>query len=135
MYNFRYVTYLNLLNFSENRAKKRFLYFLHKPLRNKVPLVPRMPKRPSAQVPKCSSRTRVPKCLSAQEPKSPRALSARVPKCPSSARVPRVPKCPSALRVPWSALLVAKFHFEWSSSKKVWNITRNGLANNFIEFK
>ena len=80
---------------------------------------------PSAQVPECQSP------LSAQVPWVPEGLSAlwvlegfeyR------SAQVPWVPKCP------WSALWVPNFPLRAVRVKKVWNITRNGLASSFTEF-
>ena len=81
-------------------------------------------------MPECPSSARVPKC--------PSTLSAWVPKCPSawSTQMPWVPECPSSLRVPEypSALWMPNFPLSAIRVKNVWNITRNRLANNFIEF-
>ena len=78
----------------------------------------------------------VPECLSVKGSfECPSKLSAGVPKSFLSAQLPRVPECLSALEVPWECPMSAQFSFEGSSSKKnVWNTTRNGLANSFVEF-
>ena len=74
---------------------------------------------------------RVSKCLSAQVPFE--CPTAPVPECPSS----KCLECPSA-KVPFERFfecpVSAQYPLECSLSKKVWNITRNGLVNNFIEF-
>ena len=60
--------------------------------------------------------SRVPECLS----------DFWVPECPS-VQVPCMCKCPSAL---W----MSNFHLSTLRVKQVLNITKNGLANGFIEF-
>ena len=98
---------------------------------NKLPQVPRVPKFPSAWVPKCPLSTQVPKCLSAQVPnylecpivqvlfKCPSASSAPMPKCPNALSFQVPFKCPSiALWVPFECLLIAEFPFECSLNKE-----------------
>ena len=73
------------------------------------------------------SSARVPQVL-----ECPNALTSRVPRCPSSTQVS---KCPwSGIRVPLESPLNSQFPFKCSSSREVYNITRNGLVNSFIEF-
>ena len=64
------------------------------------------------RVPECLSAQVLSECLRTQVPEWPSALSTQVP---------------SALRVPNFSLSTLRVN-------KVWNITRNGLANRFIEF-
>ena len=77
-------------------------------------------------VTECSSTLRVPKFLRAQMPK--------YRECPSALSLLRTPKCASVFQVLWSAFWVSNFPLSVFQVKKVWNITRNGLLNIFVEF-
>ena len=108
-----------------------------------------MPKSLSVQV------LQVPECPSAQVPEFPRMQMPWVPKYLSALWVPerlecqstpwalecpsdlRVAECPSAqipFKYPWNAHWRPSFSLSALRAKKVWNITRNGLGNSFIEF-
>ena len=97
----------------------------------------------------------VPECPSAQVPEFPRMQMPWVPKCLSALWVPerlecqstpwalecpsdlRMAECPSAqipFKYPWNAHWRPSFSLSALRAKKVWNITRNGLGNSFIEF-
>ena len=95
-------------------------------LLNRVLRVPQVPNCPRAWVPEYPNVLQVPKSLSAQVPKVP-----VVPECLSSLRVL---KCKMVLRVPFDFPLSPNFSLSSLPLKNVWNITRNGLANSFIEF-
>ena len=63
----------------------------------------------------------------------PKYLSTWVPKCPCpNALRAQVPKCSSAFLVPLEWLLGAQVPFECFLSKKVCNITRNGLQSSIV---